>query len=264
MKFKIAGFIFLLFAGCGAASDTDQQNNKWQKIWEDDFTGVSEPDSEKWSFSGRNTADWGRYCTDSEENVFIENDQLVLRSMLNTSESDTTRYQTACITTRDNFYFKYGKVEVRAKVSTGQGSWPAIWMMPQEAVYGGWPYSGEIDIMEHLNFDPFVYQTLHTEHTYINEERDNPPNHETAPIEPDEFNIYGIEWYPDRIDYFVNETKTFTYPRLDGADEVQWPFDQSFYLILNQALGGDWVGEINDEDLPVQMVLDWVRVYQQP
>ncbi|HLR90574.1 MAG TPA: glycoside hydrolase family 16 protein [Balneolaceae bacterium] len=271
MRSITALFTLLIFISCGTgrktATGTENGSGNseisWELIWEDDFTDMSEPDPEKWGFAGRNRANWGMYCRESPETVFVENNQLVIRSGLNTAESDSVKYQTGCINTKDKFSFRYGKVEVHAKLSAGKGSWPAIWMMPQEAVYGGWPYSGEIDIMEHLNFDTFVYQTLHTEHTYINEQTSTPPNHATAEIDPSSFNTYGIEWFPERIDFFVNGRRSFTYPKLDGADQVQWPFDQSFYLILNQALGGDWVGEILDEDLPVQMVVDWVKVYQQ-
>ena len=160
------------------------------------------------------------------------------------------------------FSFQYGKIEVKAKVDQGQGSWPAIWLMPENPQYGGWPYSGEIDIMEYLNFDNHVHQTVHSEYVDVLNKRDNPQYTTTAPINPNEYNIFGLEWYPDKLVFSVNGQKTLTYPKIEGATESQWPFDQPFYIILDQALGGSWVGEIHDEDLPVSMKTDWVKVYQ--
>src|SRR5690625_7661323 len=102
--------------------------------------------------------------------------------------------------------------------------------------------------MEHLNFDTFVYQTLHTEHTYINEQTSTPPNHATAEIDPSSFNTYGIEWFPERIDFFVNVTRSFTYHKLDGEDQVQRQFDQSVYLIQIQTQRGDGEGVTTHAD----------------
>lgn len=248
---------------CISSSGFSQQaTHEWNLIFEDRFETDGAPDAGKWSFAGRGSADWKCYCTDSPETTFVEGGVLHLKALPNTQLSDTVRYQTGCIQTKDNFSFKYGKVEVKAKLSRGKGSWPAIWLMPQESKYGGWPKSGEIDMMEHLNFDTIVYQTLHSHHITELGQKDNPPYSITHGFDVDEFNIYGLEWYEDRLEFFVNGTKTFIYPKLENADDQQWPFDQEFYLILNQALGGAWVGEIHEEDLPVQMMVDWVRVYQ--
>lgn len=255
-------FAFLGMMVVSLAAFSQQTATDWKLVWEDNFETAGAPDSTKWSFAGRGTPNWNCYCTDSPETVFIKAGFLHLKADLNTDPSDTVKYQTGCIQSKGKFSFRYGKLEVRAKLSKGKGSWPAIWMMPQESKYGGWPDSGEIDVMEHLNFDPFVYQTLHSHHIDKLGEKENPPYHITAEFEQDEFNVFGLEWYDDRLDFFVNGEKTFSYPKMEGADDKQWPFDQEFYLILNQALGGAWVGEIHDKDLPVQMLVDWVRVYQ--
>lgn len=96
----------------------------------------------------------------------------------------------------------------------------------------------------------------------IQKQKDNPKYYTTTPFKTGEFNVFGLEWYPDRLDFTINGKQTFSYPRVEGKGSAQWPFDQEFYMILNQALGGNWVGSITDSDLPVQMVVDWVRVYQ--
>src|SRR5690606_20313311 len=112
------------------------------------------------------------------------------------------------------------------------------------------------------NFDTVVYQTIHSTYVDVQQKKEKPVYFATPSFKEGEFNVFGLEWYPDRLDFFLNGEKTFTYPKIEGATPEQWPFDQEFYIILDQALGGAWVGEIHDEDLPVEMVVDWVRVYQ--
>lgn len=253
-------FLFLLTTTISLSAQENSAD--WKLIWQDEFNYEGQPDSTKWSFSPRNTADWACYCADTEETTFVKNGNLHLRGILNTNPADTVKYNTSCIRTADKFAFKYGKIEVRAKLDKGKGSWPAIWMMPQDPQYGGWPHSGEIDIMEHLNFDSIVYQTIHSNYVDVQEKRNDPIYAAIVPLEVDEYNTYGVEWYADRLNFYVNGQKTYTYPKIDGADDKQWPFDQEFFIILDQALGGNWVGSIDDEDLPVEMLVDWVRVFQ--
>ncbi|PTX18058.1 beta-glucanase (GH16 family) [Pontibacter mucosus] len=253
--------LLILCAGCTAIPQKAKPV-EWVLLWDDEFETDGAPDPAKWSFSGRKSPDWACYCADNPSTTFVKDGQLYLRGILNEDPADTAKYQTACIQTKDKFAFKYGKVEVRAKLSKGKGSWPAIWLMPQESKYGGWPNSGEIDIMEHLNYDSIVYQTLHSHYIDNLQQKTNPVYFATPPFREGEFNTYGLEWYPDRLDFFINGQKTFSYPKIKNANSSQWPFDEEFYIILDQALGGNWVGSIKDEDLPVQMVVDWVRVYQ--
>ena len=234
----------------------------WELQWEDAFAQQGAPDAGKWSFAGRKSPDWACYCADTAATTYVKNGKLHLKGIVNRDPADTARYKTGCIQTRDKFVFKYGKIEVRARLGKGKGSWPAIWLMPQESKYGGWPDSGEIDIMEHLNRDTIVYQTLHSHHIDKQQQKKNPVYFATVPFKEGKYNVFGLEWYPDRLDFFINGQKTFTYPKLVHADSRQWPFDQEYYIILNQALGGSWVGAVEDNDLPVQMTVDWVRVYR--
>lgn len=256
-------FVLSLFAGSCISPPRQAASGEWVLKWEDDFEQQGPPDPAKWSFAGRKSPDWACYCADTTATAFVQNGQLHVRGIRNRDPGDTARYKTGCIQTKDKFSFRYGKIEVKARLSKGKGSWPAIWLMPQHSKYGGWPDSGEIDIMEQLNRDTIVYQTLHSHHVDKQQQKKNPVYSATAGFIQDEYNIYGLEWYPDRLDFFVNGRKTLSYPKLAGADFRQWPFDQEYYIILNQALGGNWVGTVQDEDLPVQMQVDWVRVYQQ-
>ena len=236
-----------------------QQSNR-KLIWSDEFSVNGKPDSTKWSFSGRGKADWKCYCADDTATAFVKDGFLYLNGILSKDASDTAKYQTGCIETKGKFSFKYGKLEVRAKLSQGQGSWPAIWLLGEN---GNWPNNGEIDVMEHLNFDTIFYQTMHSYYIDKLKNKNNPKYFTTAPFKVNEFNTFGMEWYPDRIDLLVNGQKTFSYPRLQNdSTHSQWPFDQPFYIILDQALGGNWPGPVNNNDLPQQMIVDWVRVYQ--
>lgn len=241
-----------------------KNSNGWKLIWQDEFSVDGKPDPSKWDFAPRKKADWACYCTDNTATAVVKSGNLILKGILSNDATDTATYQTGCIQTRDKFFFKYGKLKVRAKLSKGQGSWPAIWLMPQESKYGGWPASGEIDVMEQLNHDSIFYQTLHSYYIDRLGHKNNPKYFATAPFNVGAFNVFGMEWYPDRMDFFINGKKTFTYPKLAGdSTGTQWPFDQPFFLILDQALGGNWPGPVNKAHLPVQMEVDYVRVYQQ-
>ncbi len=255
-SFILAGVLFL--PACA-----QQPISGWKLVWNDEFSRDGKPDSAKWSFAPRKSSAWDCYCTDDTATAMVKGGYLYLNGILSKDPSDTAKYQTGCIRTKDKFSFKYGKLAVRAKLPEGQGSWPAIWLMPENNVYGGWPKGGEIDVMEHLNFDTIFYQTIHSYYIDRLNHKNDPKRYGTAAFKVGEFNVFAMEWYPDRIDLFINGQKTFSYPRMaDDTTGTQWPFDQPFYIILDQALGGGWPGPVNDHDLPARMVLDWVRVYQ--
>lgn len=237
------------------------QTSPWNLVWQDEFATDGIADSTKWSFTGRGRSAWDCYCTDDTATAMVRNGKLYLSGIVSKDFHDTAAYQTGCIETKHKFSFQYGRIEVRAKVPSAQGSWPAIWLMPEKSLNGGWPKSGEIDVMEHLNHDSIFYQTVHSGYTYIEKHTKHPPHGGTAPMDPDGFNVYGLEWRADRMDFFINGKKVFTYPKLKDGPASQWPFDQPFYIILDQALGG-WPGKIADKELPATMEVDWVRVYK--
>ncbi len=127
-----------------------------------------------------------------------------------------------------------------------------------------WPYGGEIDIMEHLNFDTIVYQTVHTPFTRNKEYKQPIQNSHKTTINPNEFNIYGVERYRDSIVFFVNRERAMSYPKIDSlSHSEQFPFNKSnFYLLMDSQLGGAWVGDINPSHLPAELLIDWVRYYE--
>jgi beta-glucanase (GH16 family) len=157
----------------------------------------------------------------------------------------------------------YGRAEIRAKLPKGRGTWPAIWMMSTDNAYGAWPDSGEIDIMEHVGYDPgVVHATTHC-HNFQWKTNTQKTALTTVPDFGDAMHVYALEWYTDRIDMFVDDTKYFTFAN-DGTGWQSWPFDKRFHVILNVAIGGVWGGTqgVDDTIFPVHMEVDYVRLYQ--
>ena len=128
-----------------------------------------------------------------------------------------------------------------------------------------WPWAGEIDVMERLNHDSIAYQTIHTAYTIERKQTRNPRHGSKGTINPDDYNVYAVEMYPDSLVFFINENRTFTYPRIDTGegDELQFPFKKPYYLLIDMQLDGGWVGPVDTLDLPVEMVVDWVRYYKE-
>lgn len=242
------------------------RSQEWELVWSDEFNN-NKLDSTKWSRitnpSHNVSPPWRRYMTDDDICYDIRDSKIYLKGVTNRdSIADARQFLTGGISTKDKFAFQYGRIEIRAKLGSAKGSWPAIWMLPQNSPYGGWPKGGEIDIMEQINRENRIYQTIHTHFTYtLNREETKHGAISQADITL--FNIFAIEWYPDRFEFFINGEKTFTYNKQDLESELrQWPFDTPFYLLVDQQLGGNWAGDVDSKDLPVEMVIDWVRVYQ--
>lgn len=238
-----------------------QSTEKWILKFEDHFNGGTfNPNN--WEYCVRRSPDWSKYLKSSTDVVKVENGLLKLRTIKNTTDhKDEAPYFTGGIQSRGKVSFRYGKIEVRAKFAkSGQGSFPAIWLMPENQILG-WPKDGEMDIMERLNAENQIYQTIHSHYVTNLKIKDNPKYFSTTPINPNIFNIYGLEWYEDRLDFTINGKITFTYPRIITDKELQWPFDKEFYIILNQAAGGSWGGAITDSHLPFEMQIDWVKIY---
>ena len=159
-----------------------------------------------------------------------------------------------------------GKVEMRVKFEDHQkGAWPALWMLADQPDYKGrnWPWAGEIDIVERLNGDPFVYQTVHSGWTHVKKHKKDPPSGSVkAAIRQGGWNVYGLEITEKELIWSVNGKETFRYPKTDCGDPDQWPFDKPFYFLLDMQLGGKWVGEVDVSTLPVRMYIDWIRIYK--
>ncbi len=240
-------------------------------VWCDEFNYDGLPDSTKWSYDVGGHG-WGnnelQYYTESDlDNARVEDGNLIITAIKENLGSNS--YTSARLVTKEKGDWLYGKIQVKAKLPSGVGTWPAIWMLPTDWAYGGWPHSGEIDIMEHVGYEENkVYSTIHTgayNHmlgTHIGFE------HSDSTLES-EFHVYEIEWEPGIITSYIDGLKyaTFTYDpnESEGIDlSSAWPFDQDFHLILNIAVGGSWGGQqgIDESIWPQEMIIDYVRVYQ--
>jgi beta-glucanase (GH16 family) len=239
-----------------------REKTKWKLVWKDDFNGTA-IDTSKWSKADQGKSDWNKHMSNNAGCYAFADGKLFLRGIKNPDTTKDARpYLTGGIWSKAKFAFQYGRIEIRAKLECAQGAWPAMWMLAAKDKYGPYPRNGEIDIMEHLNFDSIIYQTTHSYYTLELKQDKNPPHYSTAKMIVNDFNVFGLEWYPDKLVFTLNGVQTFTYPRKLNVDSSQWPYDQPFYILIDQQLGGNWVGKINPAHLPVQMIVDWVKVYQ--
>lgn len=242
---------------------TVPQDCEWKLVWEDDFTGTT-LDTANWELCGRGKSDWNNTMSDDPRLLEIKDGVLHLRGIINDKQDkDAVPYLTAGVNSRGKFSFLYGKTEIRARFKSAQGAWPALWMLGTESV---WPANGEIDLMEHLNFDQKVHQTVHSDYTVNIDKTNTPKKSYTATINRDDWNTYGCEWDENKLVLTVNEKPTFTYPRIIALGEKQWSFNRPFYFVLSMQIGGKWVnrgGPTNPDHYPAGMEIDWVRVYSQ-
>ena len=179
---------------------------------------------------------------------------------------DGTTVRSARIHTKDNFFFQYGKIEVTAKIPKGKGTWPAIWMMPNNPQYGHWPKSGEIDIMEHTaqELDKLFF-CLHTELYNHKRPKEQYYSADFFPGITDDFHTFGLLWDKTKMTYLVDDKIVAEYIRGENGKDTThlgWPFDQEYYLILNLAIGGMFGGKVDYTCFPQQFIIKQVRVYQ--
>ncbi|WP_017446697.1 glycoside hydrolase family 16 protein [Gayadomonas joobiniege] len=298
LKFKAASCFALLSAalyGCGGdvttetnyqAVDPAEPVSDWTLVWSDEFEG-DQIDSKKWSYEincdGGGNQEQQCY-TDSDENAYLEDGMLHIVAKP-AEEGSALPYTSARLRTKDKADWTYGRFEIRAKLPSGQGSWPAFWMLPTDNVYGGWPHSGEIDILEAVNLkvplegsddlESSVHGTLHYGKSWPNNASSGtaytfPQDQNPA----DDFHTYAIEWQKGEIRWYVDgtlyatqrksETRINSLGQVTGLRHRGWfanyydpitgeltdyytdaPFNQDFHLLLNLAVGGSWAGSVN-------------------
>jgi beta-glucanase (GH16 family) len=250
---------------------------QWKLAWADEFNASGPPDSSKWTYEeGFVRNQESQYYTRRAENVRVENGMLIVEARKERfpnaryqpgSESwqrkQFAEYTSAALTTEGKATWRYGRIEVRAKLPTGRGTWPAIWMLGVNHREAGWPRCGEIDIMENVGYDPdTINANIHTE-AYNHVKKTNKGSKITAEKPYDKFHVYAIEWTPERMDFFLDDQKYFSFAN-EKTGSAAWPYDQPFYLILNLAIGGSWGGSkgIDDAIFPQRMEVDYVRVFE--
>jgi beta-glucanase (GH16 family) len=254
-------FYFLLIFNLISGKTLFSQES-YQMIWSDEFNSSGAPNPDSWGYD-LGASGWGnnelQNYTDSRENSFMRDGKLIIRAFKQDSSWTSAR-----LVTKNKVDFLYGRMEIRAKLPVGTGTWPAIWMLSTDWEYGGWPASGEIDIMEHVGYDPgVVHATVHTES--FNHVIGTQVGVQTSvPDFAEEFHNYTIEWTPDKIDIFRDDLKYFTFNNDKTGNFSTWPFDKRFHLILNIAVGGNWGGSkgIDPALNEAIMEIDYVRLYR--
>lgn len=234
-------------------------------VWSDEFSNPGAPDTSKWSYDLGGHG-WGnnelQYYTNDARNVRVENGNLVIEARKDSFENKA--YTSSRIISKHKGDWLYGRIEVRARLPKGKGTWPAIWMLSTDWKYGDWPASGEIDIMEHVGYDPeVVHGTIHTE-AYNHVKQTQKEGKITVTGAQDDFHIYAVDWREDKMDFFVDNKLYHTVERDPKDDFKGWPFDQKFHLLMNIAVGGNWGGKegVDESIWPQQMIVDYVRVYE--
>ena len=253
-------------------------------VFSDEFDGSGLPDDSKWGYEEgyvRNGEEQyytvarreNCYLSDGYLHIVCRNDSALIEDALyekpwSAGGSHGYRADTiipvtsASVITKGKFAFTYGRVEVRAKLPVCLGSWPAIWMFPQDR--SDWPACGEIDIIEHVGYDPNnIYFTVHS--TELNS--NNQPNRyaSSVPIQnPEDWHVYAFEWQPDRLMWYIDDELQFTVVRSRVYSDSNWPFNKDFYLLLNFAFGGGWGGSqgVDLGALPQEYIIDYVKVYR--
>ncbi|XOV93541.1 MAG: family 16 glycosylhydrolase [Bacteroidota bacterium] len=255
-------FIALVFSAC--QDYTQEVTTLDNLVIADEFDANGAPDSDLWGYDiGRGFNGWGnnelQYYTDRSENIKVQNGTLVITARKEPYQG--AEYTSARILTKNKFTQQYGRFEARMKLPWGQGIWPAFWMLGADIDTNEWPDAGEIDIMEYRGQNPtIVLGTVHGP-GYSGGEAISKSYELTKDRFDTGFHVFGIEWGPNYINYYVDDV---LYNQITPEDVTgEWVFDKPFYLLINLAVGGSFVGSPNSETIfPQTLLVDYVRVYQ--
>jgi beta-glucanase (GH16 family) len=239
--------------------------------WSDEFDVDGAPNPTNWDYDLGNGCDkgicgWGnnelQEYTNSPDNVIVANG--VLR--ISAKRDSNGVYTSARMVSRGKKTFRYGRIRFRARTAgcSATGTWPALWMLPGLWVYGGWPYSGEIDIMEAVGFEQDKFHG--SVHTGAYNHAINTQKTGSISLPEAEWHIFEIDWQADKIRFAVDSQIYFVFAPDDTSDSTKWPFDQDFHLLLNIAVGGTWGGLQGVDEAAFEgdgqvMEVDWVRAY---
>jgi len=259
-------FLGLSFTSCDD-DETQQVTTKFDLVWADEFDVDGAPNTANWTFDiGRGNGGWGnnelQYYTDSPNNAVVQNGFLVITAKQEALGG--ANYTSARLKTKGKFEQKYGRFEARIKMPLGKGLFPAFWLLGNNIDQVNWPQCGEIDAMEYIGNKPTeVFGSLHApgvsgsnsltkKYALTNDRFDT------------DFHVFGIEWTDHHINWYVDNVLYNQITR-DKVEEKggQWVFDNSFFMLLNLAVGGNLPGNPDaNSTFPQRMIVDYVRVYQ--
>ena len=247
---------------------------QWKLVWSDEFDQDGPPNPAKWDyeegFVRNNEAQY--YTRDRRENARVENGVLVIEARkerfanprydpsaaTGQASRQFAEYTSASLTTRRKASWTFGRIEIRTKLPQGRGIWPAFWTL---GTSGGWPRGGEVDIMEYFARNPDTV----TANIHFSRQGQHASAGGRVTVEKpfDDFHVYALEWFPDRLDFYRDQQKFYTFPLSEADDNNDNPFRHPQYLLMNLALGGSAGGPIDDSVFPQKYLVDYVRVYQQ-
>ncbi len=272
---KLAFLVCCMAALALAVSSINPE--EWKLVWSDEFDKDGLPDPSKWGYEeGFVRNEEAQYYTrERAENARVENGNLIIEgrkekfknaafkpgSIAWKTKKDEADYTAASIITRNKFSVKYGRIEARAKIPQGLGMWPAIWMLGDTRNTGkGWPLCGEIDIMEFVGKEPNkIHGTVH----FSKDGKHKSSGGKLVTEKPfNDFHIYAVEWDSEKIDFYFDNQKYFTFKVADAEENGYNAFREPFYILMNFAIGGSWGGKIDDSVLPQKFIIDYIRVYQ--
>ena len=237
--------------------------NAMELVYQDTFNQDGDIDHTRWEREVHE-AGWTneelQYYTDKIANSYIEDGKLIIKAIK--EQYGNAQYTSARLASKTSWL--YGKFEIKAKLPTGNGMWPAIWLMPKDSLYGEWPQSGEIDIMENVGKEPeWIHGSLHS--SKYNFRNGNQVTAKTeVPTNSSEYHTYGAIWTPEYIEFLVDDVSYLKHSYDSEKEPSKWevfPYDKPYYLLLNVAVGGNWGGEVDDAILPQTMCVESVKVY---
>lgn len=258
------------FSECGACDESRSglaiENEGYRLVWADEFNVNGRVDDNRWKSVHSHGNGFGnhelQFYTNRQTNAWVSDGTLKIRAMR--EDFGGRKYTSAKLETHDSW--RYGKFSVRARLQHGKarGTWAANWLLPRHSKYGGWPHSGEIDIMEHVGYEPGrVHGTVHTGayHHSIGTQKGG-----SMHVDVQEWHTYTVEWRPEIV-LFACDDHVYQVFRKESDNAAVWPFNQQFYLILNMAVGGDWGGVRGVDEAAFLgdgqiMEIDWVRIEQ--
>ncbi|GAB5555178.1 MAG: hypothetical protein Sapg2KO_47690 [Saprospiraceae bacterium] len=239
-----------------------EEEDEFELVWSDEFDAAGAPSSDNWAYDlGNGDNGWGngeaQFYTDRPENVVVSDGSLKITAQRENFSG--SQFTSARLKTEGKFEFTHGKIEVRAKLPTGGGTWPAIWMLGADYLTNDWPAAGEMDIMEHIgNRQDVVQAAVHSPSSFGDTQN---KGELTVNGVSDEFKVYTLDWSEDKLVFGVDGNDYYTY---DPAikDDSTYPFNKDFFIILNVAMGGSLGGDIAQDFTASSMEVDYVRVYQ--
>jgi beta-glucanase (GH16 family) len=267
----VVACLFLSVAGGDQASPSSK-DGKWRLTWSDEFNGPNRSgvDLSKWVVEVGGQG-WGNqeleYYTNRRENAYIQDGNLVIearRENYTGTDGVSRNYTSARLKTAGKFSQAYGRFEARIKIPSGQGMWPAFWMLGDDIDKAGWPACGEIDIMENIGKEPsMIHGSIHGPGYTGGDGIEAPYKLSATRRFADDFHVFAVEWEPNAIRFYVDDDLYITRSRSDLRPRWKWVFDHPFFLLLNVAVGGDWPGNPDATTVfPRTMLVDYVRVYQ--